>query len=478
MIGSHGDLVAHANISGAVIEGYAFSASEPLTPRPVTILIDNHPFATLLAADIVNIVEFTRHPLYEAINRGRGPVTDLAVGFRYVMGPYLPRDRTLNVRVKAGDVEILNQSIHLGISSEAALSARRAGALLGKLGVTGVEKGVAIAAGVVALPDEAVPICITADGEQIQATATRIETPAGRCTASRWWHMRAELRQKGPLWVAPQSSSTSVPPCPAAGVFLPADWQSQYARWKFPEDHQVVRVAATNSGAPYYFGGGQTRRLVGMLAEKHGDGYSKRILDWGCGCGRVAQHLLEDESLSVTGIDIDPENVEWCRRNLTRGKFSTVGLFPPTEFKNESFDLAFAISVLTHLTEDAMDKWLEEMQRLIRPDGLLLVTIHSVHSLLEVAGGVKHYEALTTKGIDDTVIGGALVDVLSADDMSYYRETFHSHDYVLERFSRWFDVVAIYEGLHFNYQDYVVMRRRATAPRPLVVSAEEAFREK
>jgi SAM-dependent methyltransferase len=68
----------------------------------------------------------------------------------------------------------------------------------------------------------------------------------------------------------------------------------------------------------------------------------------GCGCGRLTRHFLEaaGDRLKVRGIDIDADNVGWSNRNLEDGAFLRVGLYPPTPFADESFDMIFANSVL------------------------------------------------------------------------------------------------------------------------------------
>jgi 2-polyprenyl-3-methyl-5-hydroxy-6-metoxy-1,4-benzoquinol methylase len=48
---------------------------------------------------------------------------------------------------------------------------------------------------------------------------------------------------------------------------------------------------------------------------------------------------------------------------------------PPIQERDASFDFIYAISVLTHLTEAHQKAWLEELNRLLAPDGRLVVSI-------------------------------------------------------------------------------------------------------
>ncbi len=99
------------------------------------------------------------------------------------------------------------------------------------------------------------------------------------------------------------------------------------------------------------------------------------VLDFGCGCGRVTRHW-HDFPGSVAGSDVSRPAVEWCRANLPFARFETNGLDPPLAFANESFDLVYALSVLTHLTAPLQLAWRDELRRVLRPGGLLLVTTH------------------------------------------------------------------------------------------------------
>ena len=60
--------------------------------------------------------------------------------------------------------------------------------------------------------------------------------------------------------------------------------------------------------------------------------------------------------------------------------------------------------------------------------------------------------------------GESLDDILPEGSNTYYRETNHSHDYVVEKWGKWFDVLGIFVGAHFDYQDFCVLRRRAALP--------------
>jgi SAM-dependent methyltransferase len=113
----------------------------------------------------------------------------------------------------------------------------------------------------------------------------------------------------------------------------------------------------------------------------------KRVLDFGCGAGRTLRHFLaEAENAEIWGADIDAPSIQWLNANLCpplRAWGCSPG--PPIGLKPGSFDLIWAISVFTHLTDTSLT-WLLELHRLLRPDGLLIATYIGRWSSEYVAG--------------------------------------------------------------------------------------------
>ena len=99
------------------------------------------------------------------------------------------------------------------------------------------------------------------------------------------------------------------------------------------------------------------------------------VLDFGCGCGRVTRYFREHDA-EVAGSDVSADAIAWCRGNLPFGRFEVNGLTPPLVFDDASFDLVYALSVFTHLTGDLQLAWRDELRRVLRPGGRLLVTTH------------------------------------------------------------------------------------------------------
>src|SRR5271163_1031709 len=85
----------------------------------------------------------------------------------------------------------------------------------------------------------------------------------------------------------------------------------------------------------------------------------KRVLDFGCGAGRVVRHALtEYPAAELWGCDLDSRSVDWMRTHLSPPLhvFQTSEM-PPTEQPDGHFHLIFAFSVFTHLP-DSWSAWL------------------------------------------------------------------------------------------------------------------------
>jgi SAM-dependent methyltransferase len=98
-----------------------------------------------------------------------------------------------------------------------------------------------------------------------------------------------------------------------------------------------------------------------------------RVLDFGCGCGRVMRYLSLVEELSCAAAEINPDLAAWCSANLPSVATVRNHPMPPLRVAGE-FDLIYAFSVFTHLPALAASAWIVELNRLLAPGGVLLVT--------------------------------------------------------------------------------------------------------
>jgi 2-polyprenyl-3-methyl-5-hydroxy-6-metoxy-1,4-benzoquinol methylase len=180
------------------------------------------------------------------------------------------------------------------------------------------------------------------------------------------------------------------------------------------------------------------------------------LLDWGCGCGRMAKYLARE--CTYTGIDIDREAIEWCRANIRGATFELQSLEAHTKFAGDAFDAAIGISIFTHLREEEQFAWLKELSRVTKPDGVVAVSVNCATSLFNAGNPPQVVERLTTHGFCDTGAESILKGVTADDE--YYRNIYHTHDYIRETWARDFEILEILPGFVANMQDMVFLRPR------------------
>jgi SAM-dependent methyltransferase len=104
-------------------------------------------------------------------------------------------------------------------------------------------------------------------------------------------------------------------------------------------------------------------------------GAESRLLDFGCGWGRITQVFLRDfEVENIVAVDVAPDTIELFLESGMGCQLQQVEPLPPLDLENESVDLITAYSVFSHLAESVHLAWLEEFRRVLRPGGVLTVT--------------------------------------------------------------------------------------------------------
>jgi SAM-dependent methyltransferase len=146
--------------------------------------------------------------------------------------------------------------------------------------------------------------------------------------------------------------------------------------WPIPPVRLIVPVTGS-ADATWYNEGGRlaAESMRRLLCEAGVDpGGFVSILDFGCGCGRVIRHWRSWTRAALYGTDCNPKLVAWCRRNLPFAKFQSNTLEPRLDYADEQFEFAYALSVLTHTPADLQQPWMNELWRILRPGGYLLIT--------------------------------------------------------------------------------------------------------
>jgi SAM-dependent methyltransferase len=176
------------------------------------------------------------------------------------------------------------------------------------------------------------------------------------------------------------------------------------------------------------------------------------MLDFGCGAGRVLRHWtpLAQRGVALHGTDYNPAMISWCSRRLGFASFRINGLDGRLDYPDATFDVAYALSVFTHLDEARQENWMVELWRVLKPGGLLIITLHG-----DAYRPMLPSEDAARFDRGELVVSGAKGE--GSNDCA----AFHPPSYVWSRFAAGWDVLEHRpSGARGNpIQDYYVLRR-------------------
>ena len=144
---------------------------------------------------------------------------------------------------------------------------------------------------------------------------------------------------------------------------------------KLPPDYLIYESFQLNY-RKYYTESRETAQWLATLLQKHVTLNHLRVLDWGCGPGRVIRHLPEvfGNENEFYGTDYNKKSIGWCSENLPEISFNHNSLRANLPYKDDFLDIIYGISIFTHLSEQMHYDWFNELQRVLKPGGILVVT--------------------------------------------------------------------------------------------------------
>jgi SAM-dependent methyltransferase len=119
----------------------------------------------------------------------------------------------------------------------------------------------------------------------------------------------------------------------------------------------------------------KVEHLVDLARRWVGEPPTLRVLDVGCGVGTTDTYLAGRFG-RLEGVDTSPDAIQRAASTNPSVRYLAYdGESLPYEW--DSFDLAFAICVLHHVTPDERARFAAEMGRVVRPGGLVAVFEHN-----------------------------------------------------------------------------------------------------
>ncbi len=175
------------------------------------------------------------------------------------------------------------------------------------------------------------------------------------------------------------------------------------------------------------------RAIVGLLPDDYTLA-DRRVLDFGCGSGRVLRHFLrEARAGEFWGCDLHEPSIEWVTENLSPPiNAHLLNGTPRLPHPDAHFDLVYAISVFTHITDD-WSAWLLELHRTLRPGGLLISTFL----------GPGTWEEIAPRPIDEDTLGIAFLEMHQELADTSGPNVLHSRWWLQEHWGRAFEILTL-----------------------------------
>ena len=175
-----------------------------------------------------------------------------------------------------------------------------------------------------------------------------------------------------------------------------------------------------------------------ILDEETNLGPKARILDFGCGWGRIARFLMRTASeKNICGVDVEPKTLSYAQQAMPQADFRTIDPNGPLPFEDASIDVAFSNSVFSHLSEKANRFYMAELNRCLKPGGVALISFLDHLHFERVMSGPP--DAWLRKFIGDTSPAAekAMSDVgffyKYSGRIEDYGIAYASHDWMVEQ---------------------------------------------
>lgn len=217
--------------------------------------------------------------------------------------------------------------------------------------------------------------------------------------------------------------------------------------------------------------------IVARAKREAGLGPDSRVLDIGCGLGRVAWPLARElgPNGSYDGFDTMKQYIEWCENGLAldpqRVRFHWFDIYNsvynPTgtidgehlafPWKDGAFTLAIATSLFTHLSPQGTVNYLREVARTLERGGRVFASFFVLdNESREVMAKRETYPNFTTEVEHGRVADPNSPDVAIAFDADWLHQVFLSCGFAIEAYrqGRWRN-----DAEDELYQDLVVARK-------------------
>ena len=196
-----------------------------------------------------------------------------------------------------------------------------------------------------------------------------------RCTHGSWRHHRAMREFSENMYEREERVRAELTEAPRyAGHWNPAD-----------ESSALLQIFNTDDPDSFEEGGRWDLERLRPWFDR-----DSTVLDLGCGIGRVARYVAPECAL-LWAVDASQRMLDMAAhrlRDLTNVKYAHCHDVTFADVPSGSVDMAYSLLVLQHLEREDAFLLLEELRRVIRPTGTVILTYPNLLSDTYLAGFV------------------------------------------------------------------------------------------
>jgi len=185
-----------------------------------------------------------------------------------------------------------------------------------------------------------------------------------------------------------------------------------------------------------------------------------KILDFGCGTGRILKLFLENHPTSnLFGVDPNKVVIQVAKSNCPGAHIVTSERIPEKFPLREQFDFIYSYSVFTHISEKIHLKCLEAFSKILKPEGLCLITI-------------RPRKYLTRKFRDNEKLKNFLerfdknefvfVQTHEGPHLMDFGECCYSNKYIMKNWREYFKIIDISVNPKIPLQKYVLLAHKTS----------------
>ena len=199
------------------------------------------------------------------------------------------------------------------------------------------------------------------------------------------------------------------------------------------------------------------------------------VLDFGVGWGRILRFFLKEVGFgNLYGVDVDPTIIKVCHDTGVPGNFDQVNPEGPFPHPDNTFDLVYAYSVFSHLSESVHIKWLEEIRRVLKPGGVFIATTEA-RNFINFCASLRNKDVETDwhrtlqnafpepeKALEQFDAGNFVYAVTGGGDYrsgDFYGEAVIPKNYVKKVWSKYFGFRAFIDDPKRFWQALIVMQK-------------------